>query len=308
MQGQPDKDARLKAQERARLMRMAGAASIGVAVTLTGLKGWAWQSTDSVALLSSFADSLLDLVASLITFAAVRGAVEPPDREHRFGHGKLEGVAGIVQAAIISGSAAFVAFRAVLRIISPSEIEAASFGIGVMTTSLLFTFGLVAFQRYVIGRTGSLAVKADAAHYQADVLTGIGVILAIFLSARFELLIADPLIGLAIAGFILASVLKIVKDALDILLDRELSTDDRARIKQLATAHSEVWGVHDIRTRSSGSAQFIQLHLELDKNLTLDEAHAISDEVEASLKLAFPDADVLIHADPHGLKEERDSF
>jgi len=290
------------------LMRAAGAASIAVALILIGLKIWAWRLTESVALLGSLADSLLDLAASIITFWAVRIAVTPADREHRFGHGKSEGIAGVAQALIIASSAIFVAIRAIARLLQPSQLAEPGIGIGVMTASLALTIALVVFQRYVVGRTGSLAISADAAHYRADVLTNLAVIAAIFMSTRMGWLIADPLLGLLIVFLILASVKTIIADAFDVLLDRELPVEAREQIHAIATAHAAVLGVHDIRTRSSGSAQFIQFHIELDKQLTLAEVHTISDSVEVVVKQAFPAAEVLIHADPFGLIEKRDPF
>lgn len=289
-------------------MRIASAASIAVALTLIGLKLWAWLVTDSVALLSSLADSLLDLIASLITFFAVRMALEPADREHRFGHGKSEGIAGILQALIISASAAFVGLRAIYRLVVPGLVSSPDVGFSVMGVSLVLTIGLVWLQRYVISRTGSLAISADATHYKADILTNVAVIVAIFLSTRLGWLIADPLLALLIVALILISVKDIATEALDVLLDRELPTEDRIRIERIAKEHESVLGVHDIRTRSAGAVQFIQFHLELDKRLTLDQVHAISDEVELEVKRHFPDADVLIHADPYGLAEQRDPF
>jgi ferrous-iron efflux pump FieF len=291
-----------------RLMRIGSVASIVVALSLIVLKLWAWFSTDSVALLSSLADSLLDLLASMITFVAVRVAVEPPDREHRFGHGKSEGVAGIMQALIITLSAAFVAFRAISRLIQPVPIAAPGIGYAVMIVSFVLTGGLIALQSYVIRHTASLAISSDAAHYKADLLTNLAVIVAIYLSTQLGWLIADPILGLLIVMLIVVSVRSIASEAIDMLLDRELPTEERRKIAQLVTAHSAVFGVHDIRTRSAGAAQFIQFHIELDKRLTLAQAHMISDEVEEAVKGAFPAAEIIIHADPYGIEEKRDRF
>jgi ferrous-iron efflux pump FieF len=289
-------------------MKAAGVASVAVAFTLIGLKLWAWLLTGSVAVLSSLADSLLDLVASLITLLAVRFAVEPPDREHRFGHGKSEGVAGLAQALIVTISAGYVGFRAIARLIRPVRLEAPEIGFGVMTASLVLTAGLVLFQHYVTRRTKSLAIAADATHYRGDLLTSSAVIVAIFLSTRYDWTIADPLLGLVIVAVILASVWGIVRTSLDDLLDRELANDRRARIQAIAMAHEAVLGLHDLRTRSAGVHEFIQFHLELDPRMRLEDAHAISDEVESALRREFPAADILIHADPYGLDESRDDF
>jgi ferrous-iron efflux pump FieF len=289
-------------------MTAAGYASVGVALTLIALKIWAWLATDSVAMLSSLADSLLDLLASVITLFAVKVAISPADREHRFGHGKSEGIAGLVQAVIITGSAGYVCLQAIERLLAPSSVESPTVGVGVMLVSLLLTVSLVAFQRFVVQRTGSLAIAADAVHYRSDILTNIAVLVAILLSSNWGLDIFDPLLGLVVVALILWSVAKIVRGALDVLLDRELPDEDRLRIEEIARAHPEVLGLHDMRTRSAGATKFVQFHLELDPKLSLSEAHTICDTVEREVHQIYPDAEVLIHADPYGLPENRDPF
>ena len=291
-----------------RLMHLASYASVVMALTLIALKLWAWNSTNSVALLSSLADSLLDLVASLITLFAVKVAVSPADREHRFGHGKSEGIAGLAQALIVTGSAGYVGIEAVARLLAPSPVLQPGLGLGVMFASLMLTLGLVVFQGYVVRQTGSLAISADAVHYKADILTNVAVLGAIFASAQWQLHILDPLLGLVVVVLILLAVRIIATDAIDVLLDRELPEDDRQRIKDAAFTQPGVKGMHDLRTRSSGAAQFIQFHLELDAGISLMEAHEICDAVEADVRDQFPGAEVLIHADPYGLLERRDSF
>jgi ferrous-iron efflux pump FieF len=290
------------------LMRAAGLASVLVALVLIVIKTWAWLATDSVSLLGSLVDSLLDLIASLITFFAVRVAIEPPDREHRFGHGKSEAIAGLSQAMIVSASALYVAVQAMQRLLAPAQIESPELGLGVIGASLLLTGALVAFQRYVIARTGSLAVSADSVHYKADLLTNLAVIVAILLNYYADWYLADPLLGLVMVVLILISVRSIVTQAIDVLLDRELPNADRSDIEDIALSHSAVLGLHDMRTRSSGLVQFIQLHLELEPNMTLIRAHEICDDVEMLIQRRFPRAQVMIHADPHGLRESRDTF
>ncbi len=299
---------RAAAAANGRLVKAAGAASVTVAITQIALKLWAWRATDSVALLSSLADSLLDLFASVVTLLAVRAALEPPDSEHRFGHGKAEGVAGIAQAVIVALSALYVAARAVERLIEPEPLESLDLGVAVMVVALAITLALVAFQQLVVRRTGSLAIQADSVHYRADLLTGLAVLAALYLNQRFAWQAADPLLALVIVGIILASVWKIARQSLDVLLDRELEPAVRRRIREIARAHPEVRGVHDIRTRSSGTHEFLQFHLELDPRLPLIDAHRIMEEVESELKRSFPSAQVLIHADPHGVTEPRDPF
>ncbi len=289
-------------------MSLAGFASVSVALTLIVLKVWAWRATGSVAMLSSLADSLLDLLASLVTLFAVKVAITPADREHRFGHGKSEGIAGIVQAVIVSGSAVYVCLQAIERLISPSPVESPTIGYIVMACSLVLTILLVAFQRYVVMRTGSLAISADAVHYRSDILTTFAVLAAVYLSSAWGLHGFDPLLALVVVGLILWSVVEIVRDALRMLLDRELPDDDRRRIAAIARAHPEVLGLHDMRTRSSGAKHFIQFHLELDPRMDLTRAHTVCDAVDREVRDAYPTAEVLIHADPHGLAERRDPF
>jgi ferrous-iron efflux pump FieF len=289
-------------------MQLAGLASVAVAIILIALKTWAWSATGSIAMLSSLADSLLDLVASCVTLFAVKVAVSPADREHRFGHGKSEGIASLIQSLIISASAAYVAFSAVQRLFAPSAVESPELGVLVTICSLALTLGLATFQALVVRRTGSMAISADAAHYRADILTNLAVLVAIFASSAWGLHIVDPLLGLFVVAVILWTVREIARDSLNVLLDRELPESDRRRIAEIASAHPQVRGVHDLRTRSSGSAQFIQFHLELDPGMSLARVHEVSDAVETSLRKSFPSAEVLIHADPVGIDESRDPF
>ncbi len=291
-----------------KLMRLASYASVAVALTLVGLKVWAYLETDSISLLSSLADSLLDLIASTITLFAIMVALTPADREHRFGHGKSEGVAGLAQSFIVLTSAVYVAFEAVTRLLEPRSITKPELGLGIMGVSLGLTLALVLFQRYVARKTQSLAIAADEVHYRADIATNVVVIVAIYVSGNTGWLWLDPLVGLLVVAFILASVKSIITRCLDELLDRELPDEDRQRIRKLAEHHPAVMGFHDLRTRSSGRSQFIQFHLELDSGLTLMEAHEISDAVELEVQEAFPMAEVLIHTDPHGLDEDHVSF
>ena len=289
-------------------MRLATYASTGVAISLILVKVAAYWMTDSVALLSSLVDSLLDAAASLITLLAVRHALVPADAEHRFGHGKVEALAALLQAGLIIGSALFLLFEALPRLVDPQPIEAGSVGIAVMLFSIITTFALTRFQAYVVRRTGSTAIAADALHYLADLLTNAGVILAILLATQLGWLLADPLIALAIAAYILWSAAQIGRQALDMLMDRELPETQRQQILQVASSHPAVLGVHDLKTRRSGKDIFIQLHLELDGSMRLYQAHTIADTVEAELQTYFPGAEEIIHQDPHVLSEDLPSY
>ncbi len=300
--------ARLPLDQAGRLMRLATYASVTVAVVLIVTKFAAWLLTDAVSLLSTLIDSFLDAGASLLNLLAVRQALEPADKEHRFGHGKAEPLAGLAQAAFICGSAGFLVIEAGERLFNPRNIENTDIGYAVMVLAIVLTLVLVAFQRYVVGKTGSIAITADSAHYQMDVLVNAGVIVSLWLVSSFGWTLADPLIALIIAGYIFWGARRIGLIAYDMLMDRELEDDERQKILDIALSHPEVKGLHDLRTRSSGNRVFIQMHLEMDGDISLLEAHTISDAVEASVMDAFPNAEVLIHEDPEGLEEKKVVF
>ena len=291
-----------------RLMRRATTAAVCVALLLIAVKLAAWLVTDSVSLLSSLADSAMDALASLVNLLAVRHALQPADSEHRFGHGKAEPLAGLGQAALISASGIYLIVEAVERLITPRAIEQGAFGLGVMAFSIAVTSALVAYQRSVVRRTDSLAIRADSVHYATDILVNAGVIVSLLLVMFLEWNAADPIVALIIAGFIIYSAFRIARESLNHLMDRELPDADRDRIKQIALGHPAVIDCHDLKTRAAGVNNFIQFHISMDGGLTLDDAHVISDAVELEILAAFPNAEVIIHADPEGVEEPRQEF
>jgi len=291
-----------------RLMQRATTAAVSVALVLVVLKLAAWLITDSVSLLSSLADSAMDALASLINLFAVRHALQPADSEHRFGHGKAEPLAGLGQAAFISASGIYLIFEAVGRLIEPRAIEQGALGLGVMVFSIAVTSALVAYQRSVVRRTDSLAIRADSMHYATDILVNAGVIVSLLLVMFLDWGAADPIVALIIAGFIIFSAFRIARESLNHLMDRELPDAERDRIKQIALRHPSVIDCHDLKTRAAGLNSFIQLHISMDGGLTLDESHIVSDAVEQDILAAFPNAEVIIHADPEGVDEERQEF
>ena len=291
-----------------RLMRRATYFAVAAAALMIAGKLGAWLATDSISILSALADSVMDVLASLINLLAVRHALQPPDREHRFGHGKAEPLAGLGQAAFIAASAIFLIVEAVGRILEPEPIAQAPVGIGVMVFAILVTAALVTYQRYVVRLTGSTAIKADSLHYATDILVDVGVIVALVLAMTLGWQLADPIIALAVAGFIIHAAVRVALGALSQLMDRELPDEDRERIRQIVLSHPEVRDCHDLRTRRSGIDSFIQVHVEMDRSLTLMRAHEISDDVEARIRAAFPHAEVLIHADPDGIEEPMPGF
>lgn len=288
-----------------RLRRLATYASTGVAAVLIAAKLGAWVISDSVAVLASLIDSMLDLAASLVTLFAVRHALVPADREHRFGHGKAEPLAALAQSGFIAGSAALLSFEALERLIDPRPVQHTEVGISVMVLSIVLTLGLVAFQSYVVKRTRSVAIGADAMHYKADLLANLGVIATLIAVGYFQLGIVDALFGLGIAIFIVRGAWNVGRDAFKMLMDHELPDEDRARMREIALSYPLVLGVHDLRTRQSGPNIFIQMHLDFDGSLTLDQVHHVADDVENEIMDAFPGAEVIVHEDPVTVADDR---
>lgn len=292
-------------QDPRRLNLLAAVASVGVATTLICAKLAVWIITGSVAVLGTLIDSGLDAIASIVTFISVRQAAQPPDHAHRYGHGKAEAIGALIQAGFVLGSAFFLANEAIRRLIAPQPVTQGGVAIVVLLFAILLTMALLGFQRFVVKRTGSIAISADSLHYRADLFTNLAVILAMVLVEATGWVMLDPLFGLGIVGLLLYSALGVARRALDMLMDRELPVEARARIRRLALGHPKAHDVHDLRTRQAGSDVFIELHLELDGDLDLEQAHAITHEVEARIRAAFPEADILVHQEPAGLEDAR---
>lgn len=285
------------------LMKTAAAASVGTALILIGVKLFALIMTDSVALLSSLIDSTLDAGASFLNLWAVRQSLTPADSGHRFGHGKIESLASLGQAAFIAGSAALLIFQSIQYILHPRIINHVGIGMGAMGLSIVLTLILVSFQRYVVRKTKSVAITADYAHYAGDVMMNLSVILSLFIGSYFNFRYADPIFALLIALYLIVCVRRVLKEALAQLIDAELPAAEKQKIADIVLKSPDVSGLHDLRTRSSGTQWFIQLHLELDPMFTLAKAHAVADRVEKRLTDAFPNAEIIIHQDPAGLYE-----
>jgi len=286
--------------DRAALTTRAALASVATALFLLVLKAWAALATGSVAMLGSLADTALDVIASLVTLFGVRIAAQPADREHRFGHGKAEALAALVQVGIISVSALGIFWRAVQRLIAGAETANAEGGIIVSVVALAATGLLLAYQRAVIRRTGSVAIRTDNVHYQSDLLLNVSVIAALALDQYAGLTGADPLFGIAIALWLMWGAWRASVHAIDQLMDKEWPEEKRMRFLAVASARPEAKGVHDLRTRSSGAHEFAQFHIWIDPAMTVLQAHEVVDAIETDLAREFPGVEVLIHVDPEG--------
>jgi ferrous-iron efflux pump FieF len=285
---------------RARLTTQAAAASIAMALTLIVLKSYAALETSSMAMLGSLADSGLDLIASLVVLLGVRIAAQPADYEHRFGHGKAEALAALVQVILITLSAVFIAFRAIQRLLGGAVTGDAELGIGVSVIAMLLTMALIAFQKHVVKRTGSLAIGTDRLHYSSDLLLNGSVIVALGLDQFAHVRGADAVFGLLIAGWLAFGAWKASSHSLDQLMDREWPDDLRERFLTATREYPELAGLHDLRTRSSGTHYFAQFHVWVPAHWTVKEAHDRLDRAEEELQRRFPDTEILIHVDPEG--------
>ncbi|WP_188053076.1 MULTISPECIES: cation diffusion facilitator family transporter [unclassified Sphingosinithalassobacter] len=283
-----------------RPVRRAALASVAVALLLGALKAWAALKTGSVAVLASLADSLLDLVASLVTLGGVRWAMQPADAEHRFGHGKAEALAALFQVGVIAVSAFAILLRAIERLSTDQTSTDPEYGIGVSIVAFVLTLALTSYQRSVIRRTRSVAIGADHVHYQSDLLLNGAVIVALVLEGYLGLAGADPLFGIAIAFWLMFGAWRASVEAINQLMDREWPEEKRRRLVEVACGLSGFERLHDLRTRTSGNRDFVQFHIWVDPDMSVAAAHDVVEALERALADEFPGIEVLIHLDPAG--------
>lgn len=290
--------------KRQKLMRFATYASVLVAFFLILAKVVAFVLTGSMAMLATVVDSCLDLLASLVNMLSVRQATLPADRNHRFGHGKFEPLAGIGQSTFVFGSGLFLMVASLGKLGKGYEIDYIGVGVGVMLFSIVMTGFLILVQAYVVKKTKSVAIAADKAHYTGDLMINFSVIVSLLVAKYFNFYYVDIIFALLIAVYLMHTSVAIFKDSLMMLTDAELPDEDRAKIVDVILKTRGVKGVHDVRTRSSGDKLFVQCHVEIDASLSLAKAHKIGDNAEDAVMKLFPNAEVLVHHDPYGLKEE----
>jgi ferrous-iron efflux pump FieF len=288
------------ASARAKLTQQAAIASLSMAFFLLGLKFWAAWQTGSVSMLGSLADTSLDLIASMVTLFSVRLAAQPADDDHAYGHGKAEALAALFQTGIISASALAIGWRGLSLIGTDNRPENPELGIGVSIAAMIATLALVSFQRSVVRKTGSVAIHADRVHYASDLVLNASVIAALILDSMLHVHGADPLFGIGIALWLLWHAKEVAVRAVDQLMDKEWPEEKRLRFLAVAQGHPELKGIHDLRTRSSGTHEFVQFHVWVDPGMTVREAHRVMDEIEARLMTEFPGTEILIHPDPEG--------
>ncbi|MEX0297836.1 MAG: cation diffusion facilitator family transporter [Kordiimonas sp.] len=279
------------------LMKWATRAAMSVALCLVAIKFVAWWRSGSVAMQGSLADSILDLTASIVTFFAVKTALVPADDDHRFGHGKAEALAGLFQSAIMAGSAVFLFLESINRVWEPKASVASELVIGVSVLAIALSLCLVMFQAYVVKQTRSLAIAGDHLHYKGDLAMNLGVVIAAY-AGSIGYIYADGIFGALIAFYIIWGARDVAMPAIDMLMDKEMSESERNKIIKMAVGNASVLGLHELKTRMSGRDYFIQMHLEVDGNLTVQEGHDISEAVEGHIAEEYPEAEILIHIDP----------
>lgn len=293
----------LSAADTARLTRWVSLLSVSMATLLVTLKAVAWIVSGSVALLASMADSGLDLIASLVTFFAVRYAAEPPDAEHRFGHGKAEAFASLVQAGLVFASAALIGQEAIRHLYEPHPLAQEGWAVLVMVLSTVLTMGLLVAQTRVLRQTQSVAISGDRAHYTTDLASNLIALAGIGASSFLGLNNLDAFAALGVTLLLLWGAVSVFREAANQLMDRELPEDQRQRIVALMTQDPGISDVHQLRTRSSGPYVHIQMHVDLDPDLSLEEAHRLMVAAENRVLAEFPAADIILHPDPHGRAE-----
>lgn len=287
------------------LKKIAAVASISTALTLTLIKTYAAFVTGSLSVLSSLIDSLSDILASAVTYVAIHYSDKPLNEQHRYGYGKAEAVSALIQAAFIAGSACFILYDGFYRFFNPVIIEETMFGIVIMTLCWVITLALILFQKYIIRRVRSQAINADSGHYTVDLLSNGAVILSLFTVKYFNFIWFDAITAILIAVYLLYNAGVIAREALEEITDKEIDEKTRKKIIAEIMNIEGVKGCHDFRSRISGSIYFIELHLEFDGNLTLFASHELSDIAEARIIALLPKAQVIIHQDPYGIKENR---
>lgn len=288
-----------------KLKKSAIFASVSVAILLAGMKFFAFFATDSLAIFSSFVDSITDLFASIISFAAIYFSTKPANSTHRYGFGKAEALSALVQAAFVGISGLFVIVDGIKRLFFPIDITEAKFGIYIMLFSLFLTILLVIFQTYVAKKTNSLAIKADCAHYTVDFLTNSAVILSLIFVHYLGFIYFDVIAALFISVYLIFNAYLLAKDAIDLITDRELNPEIRNNIEHIVRKNKNIRGMHDFRSRNLGDVYYFELHLEIDGNLTLYQAHDLVETVEKDILRLYPNSQIIIHEDPYGIKENR---
>lgn len=289
-----------------RIEQKATLVSSSVAFLLVALKLTFGIISGSVAVLASAIDSLLDLVVSAFNYFALHHSDKEPDEHFNYGRRKLEPLAAVIEGTIISLSALFILYESISKIVQGSSVEHLNSSIVVMVASIVITAALVLFLRYVANKTGNMVIRADALHYQTDLLSNGAVLAALALIALTDIPMIDPLLGIGISAYMLYSAFPLIKEGILMLLDAALDSESVAKINALLNSQTEISSHHDLRTRRSGSDIYLSVHIVFSISTSLYDAHMVGDRIELAFKNLFPDDTVhsLIHLDPYDDSED----
>lgn len=281
-----------------RLMRIATYASVTVALTLIATKGIVWWISDSLAMLSSLTDSLFDAVTSIINMIAVRYALKPADNDHRFGHTGIEDIAGLAQFTFIVGSMLVILLQSVERLFNPQPLQHETWGLAASAFGAVITGLLVIFQTYVVRRTRSLIIASDRAHYASDIIFNIGVMCAFGCYILFGVTWADPVFAILIALVVLYATREIGIRAFNNLMNHEMPEEEKQRIRHAVRSVAGVRSYRNLKTRYLGTKALIQIEVAIDRDLSFEAAHALTHEVEHTVRSLFATAEVMVHPNP----------
>lgn len=284
----------------ARIRWRAARTALSGAGLLAVVKLAAAIATGSLSILATFLDSVMDVFSSGLNAVALHIAALPADDDHAYGHGKAESLAGLVQGSVLAGSGVVLSVYAVDRLIEGGSVTHSEWGIGVMVFSILVT-GVVVWQlRSALQKTDSLVLRSEWAHYASDFLVNGAALVALLLQKFVEISWADPAASILIAGYIIRAGAGILKESIDVLMDKELPGEDVAgRISEALLEFDEIVGFHSLRTRRSGPIKFVDLHLDIERDLSFARAHELAERAIVAVEVAIPGATVWVHADPY---------
>ncbi len=294
----------LSHRERGHQTQKAALVSLAVGLTIIALQLYAYFQTNALVMLASMLESVGDAIAAATAFYALRVAHRAPDKNHRWGHGKAEPLVTLGQAAFVAGSGIYFLIQSFSRLLSPEPVESTPIGITIMVISSVLILALLIYQHRVVDRTHSMSIKADFLHYMNDMLVNIVVIISLLISGmgfdRF-----DGAASMLISFYILFSAWKLARGAAEQLMDKEMKDEDRHIISEIILAHHGVSGMHDLRTRQSGPDVFIDAHVEMPGDLTLHDAHHITEMLEDALRRRYPTAQIILHQEPAGIEDHK---
>lgn len=252
----------------------------------------------SISVISEAAHSGIDLIASIVAFFSIKKAVEPADREHPYGHGKYENISGFFEAMLIFFAAAMIIYEAVKKLFHPIEMVKLDWGIGAMLVSVIVNIVISRLLYKTSNKTGSIALEADAMHHNIDVLTSLSVMAGLAIIKFTHLVILDPIIAIAVAIMICKASIDLTKRSIKDLLDERLPDDEEKTIQVVLDSYPDVIGYHKLRTRRSGNQREIDIHINMEKNTSLEKVHELCNTIEHEINQALPGAIITIHAEP----------